>query len=116
MRESRTYGSGRGACDETHVPTATARPGPPMTLGNMCGYESVRPSAVRYLDPGSECENPVKLTAPHGNKWEHFMGLWVDIAAAVIAVSAAALWFLSSPRKTSNWSPSDEQQREGRSS
>src|SRR5215472_13733278 len=23
MRESRTYGSGRGACDETHVPTAT---------------------------------------------------------------------------------------------
>jgi hypothetical protein len=26
MRESRTYGSGRGACDETHVPTATVRP------------------------------------------------------------------------------------------
>ena len=25
MRESRTYGSGRGACDETHVPTATVR-------------------------------------------------------------------------------------------
>src|SRR6516164_1952711 len=24
MRESRTYGSGRGACDETHVPTATS--------------------------------------------------------------------------------------------
>ena len=24
MRESRTYGSGRGASDETHVPTATA--------------------------------------------------------------------------------------------
>jgi hypothetical protein len=23
MRESRTYGSGRGACDVTHVPTAT---------------------------------------------------------------------------------------------
>src|SRR6266567_1600201 len=23
MRESRTYGSGRGACDETRVPTAT---------------------------------------------------------------------------------------------
>ena len=23
MRESCTYGSGRGACDETHVPTAT---------------------------------------------------------------------------------------------
>ena len=23
MRESRTYGSGRGACDEMHVPTAT---------------------------------------------------------------------------------------------
>src|SRR4029077_14415497 len=26
MRESRTYGSGRGACDETHVPTATDAP------------------------------------------------------------------------------------------
>src|SRR5262245_20823005 len=25
MRESCTYGSGRGACDETHVPTATGR-------------------------------------------------------------------------------------------
>ena len=24
MRESRTYGSGRGACHEMHVPTATA--------------------------------------------------------------------------------------------
>ena len=26
MRESRPYGSVRGACDETHVPTATALP------------------------------------------------------------------------------------------
>src|SRR6266566_8302734 len=26
MRESRTYGSVRGACDETHVPTATSPP------------------------------------------------------------------------------------------
>src|ERR1700752_4016535 len=26
MRESRTYGSVRGACDETHVPTATRTP------------------------------------------------------------------------------------------
>ena len=25
MRESRTYGSGRGACHEMHVPTATHR-------------------------------------------------------------------------------------------
>ena len=25
MRESRTYGSGRGACHEMHVPTATDR-------------------------------------------------------------------------------------------
>ena len=25
MRESRTYGSGRGACHEMHVPTATER-------------------------------------------------------------------------------------------
>ena len=26
MRESRTYGSGRGACHEMHVPTATVAP------------------------------------------------------------------------------------------
>ena len=26
MRESRTYGSGRGACHEMHVPTATRAP------------------------------------------------------------------------------------------
>jgi hypothetical protein len=32
MRESRTYGSGRGACDETHVPTATAPTGVRPTL------------------------------------------------------------------------------------
>ena len=41
------------------------------------------------------------------------MGLWIDVATAVIAVGAAALWFLSTRRKTSNSSPSDEQQREG---
>ena len=29
MRESRTYGSVRGAYDETHVPTATVVDGPP---------------------------------------------------------------------------------------
>jgi hypothetical protein len=28
------------------------------------------------------------------------MGLWVDIAAAVIAVGAAALWFFSTRRET----------------
>ena len=36
MRESRTYGSVRGACDETHVPTATAvtsADGPNSDLG-----------------------------------------------------------------------------------
>jgi hypothetical protein len=37
MRESRTYGSGRGACDETHVPTATrvTRPTTVPTMGGM---------------------------------------------------------------------------------
>src|SRR5215469_2172806 len=36
MRESRTYGSVRGACDETHVPTATEAPISGMT-GNGIG-------------------------------------------------------------------------------
>ena len=33
MRESRTYGSGRGACHETHVPTATIADRAASTLG-----------------------------------------------------------------------------------
>jgi hypothetical protein len=32
--KSRTYGSGRGACDETHVPTATAT----STGGRRSGF------------------------------------------------------------------------------
>ena len=50
MRESRTYGSGRGACDETHVPTATGatvatamtphrtETFPPVTLAHIRGH------------------------------------------------------------------------------
>ena len=33
MRESRTYGSGRGACHEMHVPTATPAP---LTVWHFC--------------------------------------------------------------------------------
>src|SRR5262249_51775197 len=45
MRESRTYGSGRGACDEKHVPTATK------------GGEGGRPenSPSQILTSGSGC-------------------------------------------------------------
>src|SRR5436305_5122839 len=42
MRESRTYGSVRGACDETHVPTAT------------CARQS-------WCDPASESPAQVKV-------------------------------------------------------
>jgi hypothetical protein len=37
MRESRTYGSARGACDETHVPTATASRVPRVSRRRGCG-------------------------------------------------------------------------------
>src|SRR6516165_7185245 len=37
MRESRTYGSGRGACDETHVPTATNAPRCHVATGRRYG-------------------------------------------------------------------------------
>src|SRR5262249_60112829 len=37
MRESRPYGSVRGACDETHVPTATAACGV-MACPDMAGW------------------------------------------------------------------------------
>jgi hypothetical protein len=42
MRESRTYGSGRGACNETHVPTATLRTGlcgRPWRMKRMLSWE-----------------------------------------------------------------------------
>jgi hypothetical protein len=41
MRESRTYGSGRGACDETRVPTATLPIGFWLTLEDET-YKSSR--------------------------------------------------------------------------
>ena len=41
MRESRTYGSVRGACDETHVPTATC------ARQSWCDPAGGRPAQVR---------------------------------------------------------------------
>jgi hypothetical protein len=41
MRESRTYGSGRGACDETHVPTATC------ARQSWCDPAGASPAQVR---------------------------------------------------------------------
>ena len=46
MRESRTYGSVRGACDETHVPTATGA-GYPLCARQRCpDMAACRPRAV----------------------------------------------------------------------
>src|SRR5438309_7370788 len=50
MRESRTYGSGRGACDETHVPTATC------ARQSWCDPAGESPAQVKgSVLLGSEC-------------------------------------------------------------
>src|SRR4029077_15328828 len=58
MRESRTYGSVRGACDETHVPTATRN-----LLRCICRFLAVRPEGAdhqwRKIPPGELSIDPV---------------------------------------------------------
>src|SRR5213082_2246553 len=50
MRESRTYGSVRGACDETHVPTATC------ARQSWCDPAGESPAQVKgSVLLGSEC-------------------------------------------------------------
>ena len=85
MRESRTYGSGRGACDEMHVPTATSprhhhaawRSGglaargaaacalldrgwgkPTQPIAGDDGHDPVRLRGIAWLDPAASasCE------------------------------------------------------------
>ena len=62
MRESRTYGSVRGACDETHVPTATTpgvhRGAWPRRRGRWWGGRSSRAMRVIGVADGLRCDRP----------------------------------------------------------
>ena len=51
MRESRTYGSVRGACDETHVPAATPPPVHPAARRRGCVIVCM---VIRGIDPSAE--------------------------------------------------------------
>src|SRR5437660_12336331 len=61
MRESRTYGSVRGACDETHVPTATlSQPAHGACCRTWVRYSPARPETYRSAPVASyESEMPV---------------------------------------------------------
>src|SRR5262245_1246907 len=61
MRESRTYGSGRGACDETHVPTATA-PGVHHAAWRRGGGMAARGGGAAG---GKAAEQRYERAAPH---------------------------------------------------
>jgi signal transduction histidine kinase len=58
MRESRTYGSGRGACDETRVPTATATGVHRVVL---LGFDRLDPRLARPQGT-SDCADEVTLS------------------------------------------------------
>ena len=71
MRESRTYGSGRGACHETHVPTATeaAR----LHCG-ACRRDGFRPIAARAQQQAERIRH-VGVLAGHEKYLPEFDGL-----------------------------------------
>ena len=90
MRESRTYGSGRGACDETHVPTATTprvhhasrRCGGswPPTARRAAAGEACGASACSYRRP----RTTGNAFAPHrllhnSNRWDGQTGCNIHI-------------------------------------
>jgi hypothetical protein len=52
MRESRTYGSVRGACDETHVPTATRFSAVQPTVWPRAPKERQREERIGFWLPG----------------------------------------------------------------
>src|SRR5262249_46718962 len=100
MRESRTYGSVRGACDETHVPTATDIDGSPgFTDRGWSGkYGPVpvlvlRTGRVRFSGPGNEAHPAAFFaTAPTlGNETTlRLLARFFAIATAVVSLAARA--------------------------
>jgi tripartite-type tricarboxylate transporter receptor subunit TctC len=65
MRESRTYGSVRGACDETHVPTATVRKFkmklPRRNFFHLAAGAAALPTLLRIARAQAYPSRPVRL-------------------------------------------------------
>ena len=74
MRESRTYGSGRGACHEMHVPTA--KTSPPRIV---CIWPRALPRSARltYGYRAAHPSRPVRIVVvfPSGRRRQHCRSL-----------------------------------------
>ena len=85
MRESRTYGSGRGACHEMHVPTATPRQVHHSCLAARRGGPRHAPT-VRMLASASVAKCCCWLSS--GESW-YAKGVHSDCIPGVTAPLAA---------------------------
>jgi hypothetical protein len=89
MRESRTSGSVRGACDETHVPTATARLGPRSVPSGHLTSSHIEQGAVVRI---ASCKSVVRAKRDMGTIVYSGVTMvrWVAAMTSICAVATAA--------------------------
>jgi hypothetical protein len=94
MRESRTYGSGRGACDETRVPTATEAAAVHRASRRHGGSMAARDARAATGDAG-HWKKPLKQREVAMCKWQVIRG--TKTVLAVLAILASVLAWGSAP-------------------